>query len=178
MRVSVRASQAIYGALDKIGVDFVVTFPCNWTSLLLDLVAQDKKIKHVPVTREEEGIGVAAGGYLGGKKPAIIMQSSGIGNSLNALLSLNQTYKIPLLLLISHRGVEREKIVAQKGIGQALEKLLEAAEIPFLNLSEIGFIDETIASAFNQATTEEKPVAVILSPMLLLEEREERRGRC
>lgn len=136
----------------------------------MDLVAQDSDICHVPVTREEEGIGVVAGAYLGGKKPAIIMQSSGIGNSLNALASLNITYNIPLLILISHRGAQREKIVAQKGMGQALKKLLESIEIRYFDLSNVSEIEEVLGSAFKCANDEEKPVAVVLSPFLLLEE--------
>ncbi len=170
MRVSTRASQALYEALKGIGVDFVVTFPCNWISPLLDFMAKDRDLKHIPVTREEEGVGVAAGAYLGGKKTAMVMQSSGIGNSLNALASLNLTYKIPLLILVSHRGVEREKIVAQQGMGQALKKLLEGVGIQYFDLSDLGQIKKTLADAYSHALAEEKPVAVILSPLLLLEE--------
>ncbi len=169
MGVCSRTSIAIYGALEKIGIDFFVTFPCNWTSYLLDLVANDRGIVHVPVTREEEGIGVAAGAWLGGRKPAIIMQSSGIGNSLNALLSLNFTYSIPLLLLISHRGVEREKIEAQRGMGNALTNLLKAAGVHYYELSDLSEIGPTLSEASDHAWTKKQPVAVILSPNLLLE---------
>jgi sulfopyruvate decarboxylase subunit alpha len=168
-----KTSIAIYGALEKIGIDFFVTFPCNWTSRLLDLIAHDRGIIHVPVTREEEGIGVAAGAWLGGKKPAIIMQSSGVGNSLNALLSLNRTYNIPLLILISHRGIEREKIVAQKGMGTALKNLLKGAGIHYYELSDPKQIDPTLVGASDRALIEKQPVAVILSPDLLLEKIDE-----
>jgi len=165
-----RTSIAIYGELEKIGIDFFVTFPCNWTSYLLELVANGRGTTHVPVTREEEGIGIAAGAWLGGKKPAMIMQSSGIGNSLNALLSLNRTYNIPLLLLMSHRGVEREKIAAQRGMGTSLKSLLKGAGIHYYELSDPVQIGRTLSGAFDRAWIEKQPVAVILSPDLLLEE--------
>jgi sulfopyruvate decarboxylase subunit alpha len=170
LQVSSKASRALYEALKKVGVDFVVTFPCNWTSILIDFIACDSDIIHIPVTREEEGVGIAAGAYLGGKKPAMIMQSSGIGNSLNALGSLNLTCKIPLLILISHRGIEREKIVAQKGMGQALKKLLAGVGIQYFDLIILDEIEKILTSAFDFALNKEKPVAVILSPFLLLEE--------
>jgi len=170
LQVSAEAGQALYEALRKNEVNFVVTFPCNWTSCLLDLVADDQSIIHIPVTREEEGIGVAAGAFLGGKKPAIIMQSSGIGNSLNALASLNLTYKIPLLILISHRGDEREKIIAQRGMGQALKKLFEGVGIRYFDLTNVAETDKVIAEAIGSSYTEGKPVAAILSPFLLLKE--------
>lgn len=170
MQVSAEAGKALYEALIKNGVNFVVTFPCNWTSCLIELVADDQSITHVPVTREEEGIGVAAGAFLGGRKPAVIMQSSGVGNSLNALASLNLTYKIPLLILISHRGDEREKIIAQRGMGQALKKLLEGIGIGYFDLVDIEGTDKVITNAVNASYAENKPVAAILSPFLLLEE--------
>ncbi len=100
----------------------------------------------------------------------MIMQSSGIGNSLNALASLNLTYEIPLVILISHRGVAKERIVAQKGMGRALKKLLEGVGIQYFDLSYLDKVEGTLVSAFDCASDTEKPVAVILSPFFLLED--------
>jgi sulfopyruvate decarboxylase subunit alpha len=70
------------------GIDFVVSVPCVNLGKLMEMVECDPDIIHVPVTREEEGFGIAAGAYMGGKKPAILMQNSGLGNSVNVLASL------------------------------------------------------------------------------------------
>ena len=166
--ISLRASEAIYEALKEVGIDFVTSIPCNWTHVILELLSKDEGIIHVPVTREEEGVGICAGAYLGGRKSAIIMQSSGLGNCINALASLNQTYKIPLLLLISHRGVQKEKIVAQVPMGKALLSLLDSIEIGSFNIDNLDGTESAISEAFTTAFVEERPVAVILSPDLLL----------
>ena len=168
--ISLRASEAIYEALKEVGIDFVTSIPCNWTHVILELLSKDEDIIHVPVTREEEGVGICAGAYLGGRKSAIIMQSSGLGNCINALASLNQTYKIPLLLLISHRGVQKEKIVAQVPMGKALLSLLDSIEIGSFNIDNLDETESAISEAFTTAFVEERPVAVILSPDLLLED--------
>lgn len=84
----------------------------------------------MPVTREEEGVGVAAGAYLGGKTPALIIQNSGLGNSINALASLNKVFKIPLLILVAQRGGKAETIPAQIPMGEATPRLLDAIDIP------------------------------------------------
>ena len=55
-------------------------------------------------TREEEAFGIAAGLYLGGRLPTVMLQSSGLGNSLNALTSLLMPYQIPVLMVVSMRG--------------------------------------------------------------------------
>ncbi|MBS7251052.1 MAG: hypothetical protein KIH08_10765 [Candidatus Freyarchaeota archaeon] len=94
-------SNIIFRELIRFGVDFVVSVPSSLFKNLLDMLDEAKEILHVPVTREEEGVGIAAGAYLGGKTPALIMQNSGLGNSINALASLNMVFKIPLLILIA-----------------------------------------------------------------------------
>ena len=52
-------------------------------------------------------MGICAGAALAGRRPALFVQSSGIGNMINALLSLTQFYELPLALFVSRRGVYR-----------------------------------------------------------------------
>ena len=125
------SSEAIYNALKDIGIDFVVSVPCVNLSKLLEMVDEDDEITHIPVTREEEGIGICAGAYLGGKKTAILMQNSGLGNSINALKSLMELYKFPLLMIMSHRGTEGENICGQIPMGKSTPWILEAMNFNF-----------------------------------------------
>ena len=78
-------NDAIYDGLKDAGIDFIASVPCTGISEILARIDEDPEITHVQATREDEGIGICAGAYLGGKKPAIIMQTSGLGNSINAL---------------------------------------------------------------------------------------------
>ena len=96
---------------------------------ILDLINERKEILHIPVTREEEGVGIAAGAYLGGKRPAILMQNSGLGNSINAIKSLLELYEIPVIFIMSHRGGKGEKILAQIPMGRITDGLLEVIGI-------------------------------------------------
>ena len=50
--------------------------------------------------REDSALGLAAGAYLGGRQPVVFMQNSGLGVSMNALVSLHQIYDIPALLAV------------------------------------------------------------------------------
>jgi sulfopyruvate decarboxylase subunit alpha len=77
-------------------------------------------------TREEEAFGIAAGLYLGGMKPTVMLQSSGLGNSLNALTSLLLPYQIPALVLISMRGDAGEWNAAQVPMGRAVRPICDA----------------------------------------------------
>lgn len=88
-------------------------------------------------TREEEAFGIAAGLYLGGKRPTVMLQSSGLGNSINGLTSLFVPYQIPALIVISMRGDEdaTEWNPAQIPMGKAVGPILDAIRIPHETLS-------------------------------------------
>ena len=71
--------------------NFGVTYPCSKLKKVLKLLEKENFLKIVPVTKEEEGVGICAGSFLAGKKPFMIIQSSGLGNSFNAIASLLKT---------------------------------------------------------------------------------------
>jgi len=121
--------QKLYEIIKDFGIDLVLSVPCIFLKGILDLINERKEILHIPVTREEEGVGIAAGAYLGGKKPVILMQNSGLGNSINAIKSLLELYDIPVIFIMSHRGGKDEKILAQIPMGKIINKLLEVIGI-------------------------------------------------
>ena len=90
--------------LDGLGYDFFTGVPC---SLLNPLYAAlgDGRRPYYPATREDLSVGLAAGAAMAGKRPVVLMQNSGLGVSINALLSLQRMYELPLLSIISWRGV-------------------------------------------------------------------------
>ncbi|MDY0385595.1 MAG: sulfopyruvate decarboxylase subunit alpha [Methanolobus sp.] len=155
-------SQSIFKGINYAGIDFIVSVPCANLKELIPKVDESPDIIHLPVTREEEGVGICAGAYMGGKKPAMLMQNSGLGNSINALASLNMLYGIPLLMIISHRGVEGESIVAQVPMGELTSKLLDTMDIPYF-LPQKG-VDpaDLIVKAWSAVSNQKKPVAVLL----------------
>ena len=120
------SSEAIFDGLKDAGIDFIVSVPCVNLSKILNMIDEDDDIIHIPVTREEEGIGICAGAYLGGKKPALLMQNSGLGNSINALKSLMELYEFPLLMIMSHRGSEGEIDVSHVPMGESTPLILKA----------------------------------------------------
>jgi sulfopyruvate decarboxylase subunit alpha len=90
------------------------------------------------------------------------MQNSGLGNSVNVLASLYELYKIPILMIISHRGTKGEPIIAQIPMGKATPDILKTLKIPYFNpkTPEEGF--ETIKKGWSLAKKENKPVSILL----------------
>ncbi len=160
-------NRRILKGLRQAGVDFVTYVPCTILKHVPQLLSEDEHVTAILSTREEEAIGIAAGAYLGGKMPCAIMQSSGLGNSINALTSLLIAFEIPVLLLIAHRGIGAENVEAQKPLGKALEKLLHALNIKCFTPQSNSEIEETIVKAQKHLCKSVLPSAVLFSEELM-----------
>lgn len=114
--------------LSALGVDTVASLPCDRTQDLCALLPE--RFRTVNLTREEDGVGICAGLAMAGGRPVLHMQSSGFGNSLNAIMSLTVTFGLPLPVLASWRGVYREAIPAQVPFNRAVPAVLAALGIP------------------------------------------------
>ncbi len=142
-------------------VDFVSSLPCDRIKFLLERVK--KEFNHIPLTREEEGVGISAGIALAGKRPAMFVQSSGIGNMINALLSLTGFYELPLAVFVSHRGIYKEGIAAQFPMGEKLPGILKGAGISYSTIStaeDIVVIEKKLPAVYKK----NKMHAFLLSP--------------
>ncbi|MCX8042568.1 MAG: sulfopyruvate decarboxylase subunit alpha [Desulfobacterota bacterium] len=140
----------IVESMKRAGVDIICSVPCN---LLAGILAEiDRRgFTHIRVCREEEGVGIAAGAALAGKRSLLLMQNSGLGNSLNALVSLTALYRLPLFLLMSRRGGSGEQISAQMPMGCAAPRLLRTLGIEYCDIRErndIRLLARTIRAAY------------------------------
>lgn len=91
-------------ALHREGYDFFCGVPCSLLKTLIAEFDRDPSWGYVSAVREDSAIGLAVGAFFGGKTPAVFMQNSGLGVSVNALASLSRMYDCPQLLVISWRG--------------------------------------------------------------------------
>ncbi|WP_421078416.1 sulfopyruvate decarboxylase subunit alpha [Methanothermococcus sp. Ax23] len=163
-----KASKAVYNAIENSKIDFIVGVPCANLKNVINLIEDGKdsnKITYIPATREEEAIGICAGAHLAGRKTAILMQNSGLGNSINAIGSLCKVYQIPMLIIISHRGELKEKIPAQIPMGRWTKNLLETAEIPYYCPKTPEEAYKIIIHASEYSETMGYPVAILLDAL-------------
>ncbi len=136
--------------LAALGVDTVASLPCDRTQEFCALIPE--RFRAVNLTREEDGIGICAGLAMAGGRPVLHMQSSGLGNSLNAIMSLTVTFGLPLPILASWRGVYREAIPAQVPFNRAVPEVLRALGIPYTVIRSPGdeeLIDEVVRDAYD-----------------------------
>jgi sulfopyruvate decarboxylase beta subunit len=135
--------------LKEQAISHIASIPCDKAKDLCFMLPD--LFNHTCLTREEDGIGVCAGLALAGQRPAMVIQSSGLGNSLNAIMSLTKTYDLPLPIIASWRGVQDEIIPAQVPFNAAIPKILDATGIPYTVVhthEEFGKIGDVIDDAF------------------------------
>lgn len=156
-----QAASIILEGLKGAGINFAVSLPDINLTDLLALVESDQSLTHVPLCREEEGIGICAGGYLAGKRCVAIMQNGGFFNSQNAIVSTLLQYEIPLLLLIYYAGDIGDRSFSTTG--GLTEPLLDALRIRSYVLRDPTSAGEVIKRA--QVLTEDsrRPVAILLT---------------
>ncbi len=142
------------------------TVPDYIVSHVLEHLWADPESTVVTATREEEGLGILSGAYLAGKRGALLMQNSGLGNCVNTLGSLNVASQIPVVLVISHRGDIGEFNAAQVPMGQATEAILNAVDIRHIMPTTIDELESAGDGLIRLAYTRSMPVAFILPAQL------------
>ena len=143
------------------GIDLVSAIPCDRAKGLFFRLPEE--FRHIGLTREEDGVGISAGAYLAGAHPLIVIQSSGLGNMLNAILSLTTTFGLPLPILASWRGGTGENIPAQIPFNRPLPRILAAAGIPCTIVSERNRTRE-IGDAIALAYKKQTPHVILIRP--------------
>ena len=133
---------------------------------LINSCEADNDINAVVMTTEEEGIGLSAGAWLGGDKSAVLMQSSGVGNCINAL-ALPNICRIPFLTIVSMRGEWGEFIPWQVPMGLGTPKVLEAMDIKVFRADYKDEVGSTVDAAARFAFNTKRSAAVLLSQKMI-----------
>jgi phosphonopyruvate decarboxylase len=157
---------ALAGLLEAQGYDFFTGVPCSLIGSLIATLETHPRLPYVPAVREDVAVGLAAGAWLAGRRPMVLMQNSGLGTSLNALVSLSLMYRLPALLLVTWRGHAGKDAPEHLLMGEISPRLLELIGVPHRVLSAKSIADDV---AWGRAESERlsQPVALLLPPNVL-----------
>jgi sulfopyruvate decarboxylase alpha subunit len=157
---------AIHDVLKSRGVRQVAYVPDAGHRRLIELCHADRALSTVVLTGEQEGVALAAGAWLGGERAVLLMQSSGVGNCVNAF-TLGANCGFPLLLIVTMRGEWGEFNPWQIPMGQATETVLRASGVRILRLDRAEDARETLEAATGLAFDGYAMVAVLISQRML-----------
>ena len=156
----------LYKTLKNDGIKLFSYVPDARHKILIDNATKDNSVIAIPLTSEEEGIGIAAGSYLGGSKAVLLMQSSGVGNCINQL-SLIKHGQFPFFTIITMRGELGEGNPWQFAMGEAVIPTLNSMGLSCIKIEKEEDVESTIKAALTMAFKSEKSVAVLLSQKLI-----------
>jgi sulfopyruvate decarboxylase alpha subunit len=156
----------VFAALKRAGIRQIGYVPDAGHARLIELCRADPQIRAVPLTSEEEGVGLAAGAWLGGERAALLMQSSGVGNCIN-LLSLIKACRFPLVMLVTMRGEWAEFNPWQVPMGSQAQPALELMDVLVYRVERPQEAAETVAAALAIAFDGDLAAAVLLSQRLI-----------
>ena len=140
----------IWDALSANHVDKVAYLPCNKLNALMKQVPDDVEVMNI--TRESVGLGLCFGRSLAGRRSAMMIQNTGLGNLITELYTMQKLYQEGLPIFVSWRGHYKEPIEAQVILGNKIEDLLKAIDVEYRILrcaEDIDAMEKDVAECFS-----------------------------
>ena len=159
-------AETIVQALKNCNTSLIAYVPDISIDKVTSLIDADPFFHLVSATREEEAIGIAVGAYAVGRNAAVFMQSSGFGNSVNALASLCVPYRTPIPMFINLRGGAGEFNIAQVAMGRTTRPILDLLGMVHFTLEDEYKMDRILDGALKLCHASRQPVAICLTQLL------------
>lgn len=159
-------TETIVQALKNWNTSLIAYVPDISIDKVTSLIDADPFFHLVSATREEEAIGIAVGAYAVGRNAAVFMQSSGFGNSVNALASLCVPYRTPIPMFINLRGGAGEFNIAQVAMGRTTRPILDLLGMVHFTLEDEYKMDRILDGALKLCHASRQPVAICLTQLL------------
>ncbi len=152
--------QPIIDQLKKNDVTHVVWLPDSETNFMYERMASEQSIALVSVCREGESMGVAAGLWIGGKKPVVLIQNTGMFESGDSIRGLGLDIGFPMVMMVGYRGWTRHGVTADSA-ARFTEPILDAWGINYFLVETDSDVDR-ISVAFEEAERTQSPVACLM----------------
>ena len=158
--------QTIVDSLKKADISLISYVPDHSIGKVASIIEKDDIFQLIPATREEEAIGIAVGGYAVGKKAAVFMQTSGFGNSVNAIATLCVPARAPIPMFINMRGGPGEFNISQVAMGKITNPIMDMLGIVNYTINDEFKMDQLIDGALKLCFANRQPVGICLTSLL------------
>ena len=149
-------------ALDTAGVTFATSLPDSWLTGVLEALDASTAIRHIPVTREDEGVGLVAGMTLGGSRGVLICQNAGLLVSVNALAGYGGYHGLAIPVIAALRGGPDDGFYYQAYKARATTRVLDGIDVPSFVVSDPARIADA-ARVVDMAWLHRRPAVALLT---------------
>lgn len=160
-------AERIVDALVRARVEVASSLPDSWLSAVIDRIDAERTIRHVRVTREDDGVGICAGASLGGRRAVLVCQNAGVLLAANALAGYGLHHQLPFLVLAAYRGSYDDRFYYQMYKGLVTEPVLAGLGLPHHVVDRIEQA-AIVEDAVREASLVRRPVIVLLRRAALL----------
>ena len=158
--------EIVIAVLKRHNVSLVTFVPDNVLRPLIEGIEADPFFTAFSVAREEEGLGIVNGAYMGGLRGILLMQVSGFATLANVLASLPVPFQIPTLMLVSERGTLGEFNIGQSMVARTMRPVLDSLSIETHTMTRLDEAEFILDRSITQAMATLSPVCFIVSPLL------------
>jgi phosphonopyruvate decarboxylase len=148
----------------EMGFDWYAGVPCSFLTPFINYVIGDPGLTYVSAANEGDAVAAAAGAVIGGHRGVAMMQNSGLGNAVSPLTSLAYVFRIPLLVICTHRGAPGLNDEPQHELmGQITGQLFDTMSIPWEFFPDKSAdVEPALARAIDYFETERRPYALLM----------------
>ncbi|MEE2999885.1 MAG: phosphonopyruvate decarboxylase [Pseudomonadota bacterium] len=139
--------------------------PCSFLTPFINYVINDSSLEYISSSNEGDALATTSGSVIGGQRSIIMMQNSGLGNAVSPITSLSYVFKIPFLIIVTHRGQPGIKDEPQHELmGQITKDLFDIMKIPSETFpNEKNTIIPALERAEEYMSKKQRPYAFIMS---------------
>lgn len=153
-------ASTLFEGLRENGVDFVVGLPCSGLSAAQSRCMSDRAMRYVGVAHEGTGLGLCAGAWLAGKRPAALMENFGLFASAYHVLRGHVSYGIPTLIVTEFRGDSGDREFFAE-TGEMTEPFLAATRINYQVVRDLKLLKPAIRDGLRWMDFALRPYAVV-----------------
>jgi sulfopyruvate decarboxylase alpha subunit len=158
--------EVVQQTLKRNDVKLVTYVPDKVFTPLIKGLHADGDFITLATAREEEAIGIVSGAWMGGRRGAVLMQTSGFATVPNVLASLVVPYQVPAIIFVSERGTLGEFNLGQALVCRTVRPVLEALAIETHTITRYDELEFIVDRSVKQAVATQAAVVFILSPLL------------
>lgn len=151
-------------AARALGIRHYAGVPCSFLTPFINYVINDDQLEYISSANEGDALATAAGAAIGGKRAVVMMQNSGLGNAVSPVTSLAYVFRIPLIIITTHRGAPGVKDEPQHELmGQITGGLLDIMQVPWETFpAESATIAPALQRAMDYMSREQRPYGFIM----------------
>jgi sulfopyruvate decarboxylase subunit alpha len=159
---------SLYEGLTEAGIDFAIFMPDATLDGIEQMLLKRNEIETYQCVREDEGIAMAMGAFMVGRRPVVLMEGSGIGMSA-LILARSALQRCPMLLIAGHCSTLGERYDYHATTRLCVEPVLKCVNIPYHTVMDPAQVKLAVVEGQRTIDGQKIPFGVLLPTHVIRE---------